>query len=204
MRDLIDNADQLPTLLSQPDKAETKQYGDEQHRQEIALNERLDEARQNDTKQEIDQCHRPSGGRITCNGFGIQLCRVDVHPCADRPEVADVGAVWPLAEDENTRYCHADVGIFSAANLAPGREPVIGLGASMRAANQLLRNGDRTYYRQLRWGRLTCNSGSVSEGQRRRQISSIEASSTLQPFCSSSRKSCRAGDRPRHMSCRCC
>ena len=68
---------------------EAEQHGEQQHLQDVALGERIDDARRNDVQQEIGHALHRAGRRVLRHRARIERGDVDVHAGAGLHHVDD-------------------------------------------------------------------------------------------------------------------
>jgi len=65
----------------------TKQHGNQQHLQNLAFRESVEERIWNNVEDEIGSAHHLARAGISCHGFGVQTGGVYIHTCAGLQQI---------------------------------------------------------------------------------------------------------------------
>ena len=80
VRHLLDPVEHQRAAAAEPVQREAEQHREQQHLQDLALGERVDDGGGDDVEQEIGRALHLAGLRVGGDALGVERRRVDVHP----------------------------------------------------------------------------------------------------------------------------
>jgi hypothetical protein len=89
VRHLFEESDQRPPLLADVQQRQAEQHREEQHLQDLALGERVDDGRRDDVQQKVDRAQVLRVGGVRRHRLGVERGRVGVDSDARPHEVDD-------------------------------------------------------------------------------------------------------------------